>query len=81
MKALKEIEYGKQLSKIAETMQLSTKLFSDLIVGGYKADDQETLQEFVSEMTNAMKSLTKLIQDQATIVETAVVVLDERGNI
>ena len=81
MNAIQEIEYGKQLSDLATELRNSTKLFSDLVMAGYRSDDLEALDKFISGLTNAMQGLTKLIQDQATIVETAVVVLDERGNI
>ena len=80
MQATKEINYGKQLSELAESMKGSTKMFSSLVMEGYRSDDLEALDKFITGLTNAMEALTKLIHDQAKMVETAIVLKNIGGN-
>ena len=58
----------------------STMMFSDLVMQGYRSDDLEALDKFIEGLTSAMQALTKLIHDQAKMVETAVVLKNIGGN-
>lgn len=70
----KEIQYGEKLSELSKSLTNSVVIVSDLVQQGYKAYDLEALDKFVVGLTNAMKGLTKLIHDQAIMLETEKVI-------
>lgn len=65
-----EMMYGEKLSNLSTALKLSADIVTDLVMSGYKADDLVALNKFVDDLTGAMQSLTKLVQDQALMLET-----------
>jgi len=68
----RELMVGQQLKVVSEALKLSTEVTTSLIVDkGWRASDLEALDTLVASLTSAMQSLTKLVHDQVTLIETA----------
>lgn len=68
----RELMVGQQLKVVSEALKLSTEVTTNLIVDkGWIASDLEALDTLVASLTSAMESLTKLVYDQVTLIETA----------